>query len=657
MSVWPIMRTIIPGIVIAFAIIFAAGCSDTPTATPAAPDAAPQAPTVTVAPPTPSGAGTESTPRPAASATPESSTSVPLTPLRPAGAAAPPDTEQLRANADAFQYSPGAHGGQLTLATISDPLTFNLAIANDASSSGVLSYVFEGLTEASWLDDEIEPLLARSWEASDDGMTWTFHLRDDVRWHDGTPFTAQDVEFTFNEIIYNEDIPASSRSSFTFRQRDEDTGIWEESQMAVVAVDDYTLVCILPQPFAPFLRSMGTAIFPRHILKEHVDDGTFNEVWDITTPPSEIIGTGPFTIESYRPGESVIMARNDDYWLKDDGGNSLPYLDRVEHIIVPELEDELTYFLAGRTDIHGVLGKEYAQLEPLQGEQSFTIYRRGPTFGTTFLVFNVNPGPNVEHLRSYIDPLKRYWFSNTEFRQAVAHVIDKERIIDEAQHGFGYPQWSSISPAAGDFHNPNVRQYPYSIDTANKILDDLGWIDRDGDRVREDDTGNPISFSMVTNDGNSVRQAVGAIAHEGMAAIGLDVEFEVIDFGELVDQLTTTYDWEAVVIGLTGGTEPHDGINVWHSSEPLHMWHPNQRLPATDWEAALDELYVDGSRELDRQRRVELYHRAQDIVADNVPLIYTTLGERITALRNTFGNTTATLYGLFDVRYLYRTDQ
>ena len=156
--------------------------------------------------------------------------------------------------------------------------------------------------------------------------------------------------------------------------------------------------------------------------------------------------------------------------------------------------------------------------------------------------------------------------------------------------------------------------------------------------------------------GNSVRQTVGSIAHEGMQAIGLDVKYSVVDFGEIVGQLTTTYDWEAIVIGFSGGTDPHGGINLWHSSEGLHLWYPNQPEPATDWEAEVDALYINASKELDRQERVALYHQAQEIVAENVPIIYTTLGERISAVRNVFGNMTATLYGLFDLRYVYRTD-
>ena len=503
----------------------------------------------------------------------------------------------------------------------------------------------------------MEPSLAESWEHSEDGLTWTFHLRRDVRWHDGEPFTAHDVEFTFNRIIYNTDIPASSRATFHFRFLNEETGEWEESPMTVRALDDYTVECVLPVPFATFLRSMGTAIYPRHILESHVDDGTFTSTWDISTDPSEVVGTGPFTIESYVPGERVVFARNPDYWLRDDDGNSLPYLDRVVHIIVPELEDELEKFLAGEADVHGVLGEELEELEPLQDEGNFTIHRRGPAFGTSFVAFNMNPGSNPDTGEPYLSSHKLEWFSSKEFRQAVAFAIDKDRIIDDAQHGEGYPQWSSISPAAGEFHNPNVRRYEYDLDRANEILDGLGWLDTDGDGVREDGEGNEIEFSMVTNTGNTVRTTVGEIVHEGMTQIGLKVDYRLIEFGDLVDQLTVTYDWEAMVIGLTGGTDPHSGITTWHSGENLHLWYPNQPEPVTEWEAELDEIYIAASQELDRDSRVELYHRAQEIVAENVPLIYTTLSERLSAVRNIFGNTTPTLYGLYDVRYLYRMDR
>ena len=604
------------------------------------------------------------TPRPAPTAQPSPTATAQASPAaqptpvaRPASIDRAATVEQLRINAEGFQYSIGTHGGNLTFATISEPLTLNLAIARDASSSGVLGYLFEGLTETSWLTDEVEPRLAESWEHSEDGLTWIFRLRRDVEWHDGEPFTAHDVDFTFNRIIYNDAIPASSRPAFQFRFLDESTGNWEEAPMTVRAVDDYTVECVLPLPFAPFLRSMGTAIYPKHILEKHVEDGTFNSTWDINTDPAEVIGTGPFTIENYFRGERVIMRRNPDYWLKDDAGNSLPYLDRIVQIIVPDLQVELDYFLAGESDVHGVLGEELARLDPLQEEGNFTIFRRGPGFGTTFLGFNMNPGRNPSTGEPHVSPEKLEWFRNKQFRQAVAHVIDKDTIITDVQNGVGYPQWSSISPATGDFHNPNVRKYQYDLDKANGMLDDLGWVDTNGDGVREDGAGNEIAFSLVTNTGNNVRARVGTIVHQGMTEIGLRVDYRLIEFGDLVGQLTQTYDWESMIIGFTGGSDPYGGITFWHSGEALHLWHPNQPQPATEWEAEIDELYIKASQELDRARRVEYYHRAQEIAAENVPVIYTTLSERLSAVRNVFGNLTPTLYALWDTRYLYRTDR
>ena len=565
--------------------------------------------------------------------------------------------DQLRENAEVFEYAIGQPGGTLSLSTIGEPLTLNLTIASDAQSSGILSYLFEGLTETSWLTDQVEPALAESWEHSDDGLTWTFHLRKDVTWHDGQGFTAHDVAFTFNRIIYNDDIPASSRSAFTFRFPNKESGDWQEAQMTVTALDEYTVRIVLPVPFAPFLRSMGTAIYPKHILGPHVDDGTFASTWDIDTDPAEVIGTGPFTIELYNPGERLVLQRNPSYWLKDEAGNGLPYLDRIRYEIVPDLEAELVKFQAGETDVHGVLGEEFVILEPLQEEGNFTIYRRGPAFGTTFLTFNMNPGSNPDTGEPYLTPKKREWFRHTQFRQAVAHSMDKGAIVQEIQDGLGYPQWSSISPAAGDFHNPNVRRYEYDIDKANEILDGIGWMDTDEDGIREDGAGNEIEFSLVTNNDNTVREKVTLQLQEGLERIGVKADYAPVEFGALVSQLTESYDWEAMVIGFTGGSDPYSGIAFWHSSEALHLWHPNQSQPATEWEAEIDDLYIMGSQELDRDKRVALYHRAQEIAANNVPVIYTTLSERLSAVRNVFGNMTPTLYSLWDIRYLYRTDQ
>ena len=640
---------IIPTLALLAALILLAACTDeepTPETSPTAQPTATAQPPATPAP--------TATPLPTFTPTPTEVPQQTPTPELPPLADLSV-VERLKHNADNFQYTIGKSGGSLTFATISEPLTLNLAISTDTGSSGVLGYLFDGLTEISWLTNQVEPGLAESWESSADGLTWIFHIRRGVTWHDGEPFTAHDVDFTFNRIIYNEDIPASSAPTFHFRYLDEESGTWTESPMAVTALDDYTVQCVLPVPFAPFLRSMGTAIYPRHILEPHVDDGTFTSTWDIDTDPSEVIGTGPFTIGSYVPGERVVLQRNPDYWLKDDEGNALPYLDEIVRVIVEDFDAELDSFLDGESDTYGVLGEDLRQLQPLQSEGNFTIYRRGPAFGTTFLGFNMNPG-EIGPGTPFVDPVKLEWFRNTQFRQAVAHSIDKQSIINDIQHGQAYPQWASVSPAAGDFHNPNVRRYEYDLGTANGILDGLGWLDTNGDGIREDGDGNEIAFTMITNTGNSVRERVGEIITQGMTDIGLGVDYQLVEFGDLVFSLTASYDWEAMIVGFSGGPDPYSGINFWHSSEGLHLWYPYQETPATDWEAEIDDLYVRASQELDHERRVSYYHRAQEVAAENVPVIYTTLSERFTATRNVFGNSTPTLYGLWDIRYVYRTD-
>ncbi len=539
-----------------------------------------------------------------------------------------------------LDYSIGRPGGTLTYATTEGPQTFNLALANDAPSVGFLSYLFEGLTTISPCTGQVEPSLAQWWQSSGNGLTWTFHLRRDVLWHDGRPFTAHDVVFTFDRIIKNYD--PGARALFP--------GI------RVVALDDYRVRFVLSGPSPTFLRNMGTAIYPRHILEPYVSAGTFSETWDVNTNPSEVIGTGPFTIQTYVPGVSLTLVRNPNYWLKDDEGNSLPYLDGIRFIFVSSFAAELARFRAGQTDVHGVLAEEFGALKPLEEAEDFTIYERGPGFGTSFLAFNMNPGQNAAG-EDYVAPERLRWFTTKEFRQAVAYSMDKARIIDEVQHGRGEPQWASISPAAGEFHNPNVRRYEYDLDRANALLDGLGWTDRDNDGIREDGSGNKISFTLATPAACSTCEQMGTIIHDDMEDIGLEVDHQQIEFRRLVPQLTATYDWHSVIIGLGGGPDPGGGFDVWHSSGSLHLWHPNQVRPATQWEARIDDLYTRASTELNRARRIAYYHEAQEIIAEYLPVIYTTQGIRTTAVRNNLGNVRPTRFGLIDSRYVYFNDR
>jgi peptide/nickel transport system substrate-binding protein len=206
------------------------------------------------------------------------------------------------------------------------------------------------------------------------------------------------------------------------------------------------------------------------------------------------------------------------------------------------------------------------------------------------------------------------------------------------KNGLGYPQWSPIGPGAGFFHNPDVKEYAYDLDKARTFLKKGGYIDRDGDGIIEDKDGHPVKFNLITNSNATERIDIASLIRHDLEKLGMDVNFQALEFNTMVSKLTSTFEWDAVVIGFTGGVEPHFGQNVWASSGGLHLWHPRQTEPATHWEKRIDELFSLGVQELNEDKRKVYYDEYQEIVAENLPVIYTVLSANITAVRDRFGN-------------------
>jgi len=532
-------------------------------------------------------------------------------------------------------YGNDKYGGELILSTISDPKSFNLIMAKETSTSDALSYIFEGLTTQNAYTAKMEPHLAQSWDISEDGLTWIFYLREDVKWHDGVAFTADDVVFTFKDLIYNLDIPASSRDIFTI----------DDKQFEVIKIDDHTVKFILPVKFAPFLRFMAETILPKHKLKKSVELGVFTNTWGIDTDPKDIVGTGMFRLIRYDPGQRLVYERNPFYWKKSSKGDALPYIDKVITVIVQNQDVALLKFLEGTTDSYGLRGMDYPFLKPYEDERKFTIYNLGPTMGSQFVFFNQNPGTNPNTGEFFVEPHKLKWFQDINFRKAVAHVIDKEKIIEIVNNQLGYPQHSSVGPGAGFYHNPNVLKYDYNPQKAKEYLEKGGYRDRNNDGIIEDAEGNAVKFNLYTNPSSTDRVDIAGIIRQDLEDVGMSVNFRRIEFNTLVGKLTATFEWEAIILGLTGGIEPHGGKNVWTSQGQLHMWYPRQESPATKWEKRIDEIFNSGVQELDEQKRKILYDEFQFIVSENLPLIYTTLGARIFAVRNKFENLDPTIHG------------
>lgn len=524
----------------------------------------------------------------------------------------------------------GQHGGTLVSTLLSDPKTFNTLIASETSSSAVTDgYIFESLVTRNGVTTDFESELAKDWEISEDGRTYTFYLREGIQWNDGEEFTADDVIFTF-DLISDENIPTSSRDVLKV------DGEFPEYRK----IDKYTVEFKLPAAFAPFLNNMTVQILPKHKLYEIWQNGEFNSAWGIDTPPSELVGTGPYKLADYRNGERIVMEKNDYYWRKDPQGNSLPYIERWIRIIVDSQETQTLLFDKGQTHYLGVRGIDYTRYQERAETGDFELIDAGPTFSTNFLVFNMNPrNPKLEE-----EPWKYDWFTNIHFRKAAAYAFDKDTMIDQALAGHGSKQWSPVSVPNKVYLNEDVQKYPYSLEKAREELRKGGFSwNENGDLVDKD--GRVVEFNMVTNAGNNVRESLMNIIAAEFRSLGMKINSTPIEFNKMVSMLMSEWDFDTILIGLTGGVEPHQGSNVWPSNGHLHMWNPQQEEPATDWEARLDELFEKGAKAVKTENRIKYYNEFQEIIADKLPVIYTVTPNSIYAVRESLKNTEVTAYG------------
>jgi peptide/nickel transport system substrate-binding protein len=351
-------------------------------------------------------------------------------------------------------------------------------------------------------------------------------------------------------------------------------------------------------------------------------------------------------LSEYHPGERLVFKRNPHYWKKSSTGDCLPYLDKIIYLIIPDPQAQLLKFMDGELDATSVAGEDYPLLKPLEKKKNFHIYEAGADYDSNFVTFNQNPAFNPQTRKPFVDPVQLSWFTNLEFRRAVAHAIDKKKIIEILNNGFGLPQDGPMSPSSGFFYNPDVRVYDYNLEKARMILEKAGFKYSNGGTTLQDAQGHPVEFNFYTADsGTTGRDRMAAIIRSDLEALGMKVNLVPVEFNTLVNKLMASFDWDMVMIGLTGGVEPHFGQNVWYSSGGLHLWDPHEDKPANAWEKRVDEIYDQGAQELDENKRKVLYDEFQRIIADELPVIYTVLNMDMYAVRNKFGNLSPTVNG------------
>ena len=525
---------------------------------------------------------------------------------------------------------------RLVSSVLSDPKTFNPILSQE--SPNIFSFTFEGLTTTDAITGDTVPALAESWEMSEDGQTLVFTLREGLRWSDGEPLTAADVVFTY-DVLFNPDIPTNSRDGFRIGTQ----GLLP----SVTQLDDRRVQFSLPEPFAPMLRNTALDIIPEHILRSAVEttdaqgNPLFLSTWGTDTPPTQIIGNGPYRLARYVPGERVIFERNPYYWRQDDQGNPQPYVEQVVWQVIGSTDNAFLQFRSGGLDLVAVQPDFFSLLKREEDRGDFSIFEGGPSLGTNFFAFNLNQASR--NGRPLVDPVRSRWFNSVAFRQAVSYGIDRDTMVNNIFQGLGEPQTSPISVPSPYYAPPEmgVRTYDYDPEKARELLLADGFeYNAAGQLV--DDAGNRVRFTLITNSGNKIRESIGAQIRNDLEKIGIQVDFQPLAFNALVDRLTDSLEWEALVLGLTGGVEPNGGANVWLLDGALHAFNqqaapgsdPLEGWQAADWETRIADLYIQAAQEVDEERRFELYKETQQLTQEYLPFIYLINNLSLTAVRN-----------------------
>ncbi len=281
-----------------------------------------------------------------------------------------------------YRCEPGVRGGRLVIATFGDPKTFNPITENEGTSREIIRFLFAAMITLDWPTQQAEPGLAHSWSVAEDKKTWTWKLRSGLKWSDGKPLTADDVVFTWNDVVYNPDIINVTRDLFTI----------DGKEFKVSKVDDLTVQVVTPEPYAPFVEYFGgVEILPKHILAKAVSEKKFESAYGINTAPDQLVCSGPFKLKQYKAGEFTLLERNPNFFGVDKAGTRLPYLDNVIYTTVPDMNATSLRFLKGESDIHeNVRPDEFERFKTEADTGKFKLESLGIGPEKAFVWFNLN---------------------------------------------------------------------------------------------------------------------------------------------------------------------------------------------------------------------------------------------------------------------------
>lgn len=559
-------------------------------------------------------------------------------------------------DAQVEDFPAGVYGAILVETTTGDIATLNPLISEDQSSGAIISQMQSGLTTLDPTTGEVIPALAKSWDISEDKLEYTFHLRKGVTWSDGHPLTADDVVFTWNTIYAKEmddatgepkTDPESGGPVYRFPTRSAFFQLVNGQEPKAEKIDDYTVKLIVPEVYAPFLLfGGGMDILPKHALQPFVDDGSLLDQWSINMAidePWKIVGSGPFILEAYRPGERIVLKRNPNFWKVNPNGDRLPYIERIITKIVADASASNVAFAQGQTDFESIAADNVTWIERGGTKQGYEVKDLGPSNSVNFVWFNLNPGKS-EDGTPFVDPVKFKWFNNKQFRQAVSQGVNRPGIIQGVYLGRATALHGYVSPKRKFWRNDDIKTFPYDPEKARALLREGGFEYRGNDLYDAD--GNRVKFRLMTNQGNNLRTEMATVFKENMAALGIDLELQFLDFNTVIIKTTDSFDYDACMLGLAGGApDPYASKDILMSGGRMHFWNPQQAKPATEWEARIDELMIELGRETEPAIRQKIFFEVQDILADQQPLIMLVTPNEYVGVRDRWQNVKPTPLG------------
>jgi len=504
-------------------------------------------------------------------------------------------------------------GGQLVASIRAVPRSFNRLVAREQTAE-LLSMLTQGrLVRINRSTFDLEPWLAEKWETSSDGRTYTVHLRPGVTWSDGEPFTSADVLFTL-QAVFDPKTESVMAEQLTVGGK----------PITATAPDDRTVVFSFAEPSGPGLRLFDSlVILPKRTLEGQLKDGTFANAWNSATPPAEIVGTGPFTLREYVPGQRLVLDRNPRYWRKAADGTQLPYLDRIVLQLVPDQDAELLRLQAGDIDM------TQSELRP----DDYVAARRSEDQGKLKVV-ELGVGPDADAFWFELKPQAwkkdpRFAFvSKPEFRQAISYAVDREAFAENVFLGAAVPIWGPITPGNKIWFSPNVPRYAHDVNKAKDVLKSIGLEDRNSNGVVEDAQGHEARFTVITQRGVGWFERGTNELQKQLAQAGIALEIAPIDNGALIKRMLSS-DYEAIYYRpLTTDLDPAGNMDFWLSSGSGHFWNlPDGRAglvrPATSaWESRIDMLMAEQARTIDLEKRKAIFNDVQKVFAENLPVLY-----------------------------------